>query len=118
MVRVGGGMLVYWVLFEIICIYTCIPVPVYIVGFRVIRESPRVTFQREASRYMPAAKALRKTHLQGVFFFSSLYFCCSFVCVCVCVFFFFFFCLVQLQGLTVQAVRGPNASHVLIWVEK
>ena len=41
MVRVGGGMPVYWVLFEIICIYACIPVPVYIVGFRVIRESPR-----------------------------------------------------------------------------
>ena len=38
MVRVGGGVPVYWVhvLFEIICIYACIPVPVYIVGFRVI----------------------------------------------------------------------------------
>ena len=85
-------MLVYWVLFEIICIYACIPVPVYIVGFRVIRESPRLTFQREASRYMPAAKALRKTLIYKVFFFfSSLYFCCSFVCVCVCVCFFFFF---------------------------
>ena len=36
MVRVGGGMPMYWVLFEIICIYACIPIPVYIVGFRVI----------------------------------------------------------------------------------
>ena len=50
----------------------------------------KVTFQREAFRYMPAAKALRKTLIYKVFFFSSLYFCCSFVCVCVFFLLFFF----------------------------
>ena len=84
--------------------YSCLHV-----GFRVIsylesfsQLSSKVTIQREASRYMPAAISAYKEALRC--FISSLYFRYSFVCV-----FFFFGFFLMLKGVTTQTVHGSNA---------